>query len=95
MGINWRVRAKQPAFWIGIGGAAATPVLAYLGLTFSDMSTWGAVGDVWARFWTNPYLIGLCIANVLATLGVVVDPTTAGIGDSAQALGYDVPRDTR
>jgi phi LC3 family holin len=95
MSINWTVRAKQPAFWIGILGAIACPTLAYLGLTFSDITTWGAVGDVWARFWTNPYLIGLCCASVLSTLGVVVDPTTAGIADSAQAMGYDEPRKTR
>lgn len=30
MGINWRVRTKPLAFWLGIAGAAATPVLAYL-----------------------------------------------------------------
>lgn len=34
MGINWRVRTKPLAFWLGIAGAAATPVLAYLGLGY-------------------------------------------------------------
>ena len=28
---------------------------------------------------------------LLVVLGVVVDPTTAGIGDSERALGYDEP----
>ena len=29
---------------------------------------------------------------VLAILGVVTDPTTAGVSDSAQALSYDEPK---
>jgi len=29
---------------------------------------------------------------LLALLGVVVDPTTEGVGDSGQALQYEVPR---
>lgn len=31
---------------------------------------------------------------VLATLGVVTDPTTSGVGDSALALTYDEPKKT-
>lgn len=30
---------------------------------------------------------------ILVILGVVTDPTTKGIGDSAQALGYDTPKE--
>ena len=30
---------------------------------------------------------------VLALLGVVADPTTKGVGDSAQALTYDKPKE--
>ena len=29
---------------------------------------------------------------VLTILGIVTDPTTAGISDSKQALGYDTPK---
>lgn len=32
---------------------------------------------------------------VLAILGIVTDPTTAGISDSKQALTYDVPREDK
>lgn len=35
--------------------------------------------------------IGLLI-NLLVALGVLVDPTTAGVGDSARAMDYDRPR---
>ncbi|WP_315523911.1 phage holin [Pseudoramibacter alactolyticus] len=33
------------------------------------------------------------IVNVLAALGVVVDPTTKGIGDSTRAMTYEKPAD--
>lgn len=91
MSINWRVRMKSPAFWLDIAGAAATPMLAYLGLGYEGMTTWGGVGDVLLEFVANPYLIGLTAASVLASLSVVVDPTTPGASDSEQAMGYGAP----
>lgn len=36
-------------------------------------------------------LIGLII-NILALMGVLVDPTTKGVGDSEQALTYTEPK---
>ncbi len=36
-------------------------------------------------------LVGI-VVNILVALGIVVDPTTAGIGDSEQALGYTEPK---
>ena len=32
------------------------------------------------------------VLNVLVGLGVLVDPTTAGVTDSTQAMAYDTPR---
>lgn len=32
------------------------------------------------------------VLNVLVGLGVLVDPTTAGVTDSTQAMAYDAPR---
>ncbi|NPD32264.1 phage holin [Eggerthellaceae bacterium zg-997] len=31
------------------------------------------------------------VISVLAAVGVLVDPTTEGIGDSERAMGYDAP----
>ena len=36
-------------------------------------------------------VIGMVI-NLLCLLGIVVDPTTDGVSDSARALTYDTPR---
>ncbi len=36
--------------------------------------------------------LGGLVVNVLVALGVVVDPTTAGVKDSEQAMLYEEPR---
>ena len=93
MDINWKVRAKHPTFWLGLIGAVGTPILAYLGITAADLTTWGSVGNAMAAAVTNPYLLGLVVLSVLSFLGVVNDPTTKGLGDSARALTYEEPHD--
>lgn len=32
------------------------------------------------------------VLNLLVAIGVVVDPTTSGVNDSEQAMGYEKPR---
>ena len=83
--INWTVRFRNKAFWVSLIPAVlllVQGVAAVFGYTL-DL---GALGD---RL--------LCVVNalfgVLAVLGVVTDPTTAGVGDSQQAMGYDTPRE--
>jgi phi LC3 family holin len=39
-------------------------------------------------------ILGLLI-DILCFLGIVVDPTTAGIVDSNRAMGYEVPNNDR
>lgn len=93
MKINWKVRAKSPQFWVGLAGVILSPVMAYLGLGLEDLTTWEKVGDVFAQFFTNPYLIGTVAMAVLSFIGVLTDPTTKGLGDSVQALGYAKPKE--
>lgn len=89
--INWRVRAKSPQFWVGLLGVIASPVLAYYGLSYADMTTWGSIGNVLVQFFSNPFLIGTVVMAVLSFIGVLTDPTTKGVGDSERALGYGKP----
>ena len=81
--INWKVRIKNKQFWISLIPALALlvqTVAAVFGYTLNLDDLVGKIlGVVSAVF------------AVLAILGVVVDPTTAGIGDSARAMGYDEP----
>lgn len=84
--INWKVRLKNKAFWVALIPALLLliqAVAAVFGFTL-DLS---GTGD---RLLT---VVNTLFA-VLATLGVVTDPTTEGIGDSALALSYDEPKKT-
>lgn len=88
MKINWRVRLQSPQFWLGLIGVITSPILSYLGITGSDLTTWGSVLEVLQDFISNPYLICTVVMAVLSFIGVITDPTTKGICDSAEALEY-------
>lgn len=83
MKINWKVRIKNKTFWLTIIPMVlllAQQVCAMFGiqLEIREMGEQltGIVGTVFA---------------VLALLGVVVDPTTPGVDDSARAMKYEEP----
>ncbi len=88
MKINLKVRFKNPMFYAQIILSVLTPILTYLGLTATDLSTWSILGEVLLQAISNPYVLSLVALNVYNTL---VDPTTKGFGDSEQALTYDTP----
>lgn len=83
--MNWQVRIKNPYFWIGLAGVVFTA----MGVKPETLTSWGAVIDSLKLLISNPYMI---VAVIVAVLGVLNDPTTAGIKDSQQALTYTEPR---
>ena len=86
--INWKIRFRNPVFYMQLILAVLTPVLAYMGLTVKDLTTWAAVGNVLLQAVSNPYVLALVLVSVW---NAVNDPTTTGISDSANALTYDEP----
>jgi len=81
--INWKVRIRNKQFWISVIPAVALvaqAVAALFGFTI-DLTT--IVGKVLA--------VVDAVFALLTILGVVVDPTTAGVGDSVRAMGYTEP----
>lgn len=93
MKINWKVRFKNPVFWIGLAGAVMTPILAYSGMSYADLTSWGSIRDLALEVANNPFLIGTIVSSVLSALGVIADATTKGFCDSAQAMTYDAPKE--
>ena len=79
MKINWKVRIKNPLGWVQIEAALVLPVLAYFGLAWEDMTSWGALRDVFLRAVQNPVVL---LAAAASVFNAVTDPTTAGVGDS-------------
>lgn len=92
MNINWRVRFKNPVFWVQLLAAVAGPVLVYYGLNYEDFTTWGAVWSVTVDAVKNPFVVGMI---VFAAWGAVNDPTVAGVQDSRKALTYEKPKDPK
>lgn len=88
MKINLKVRFNNPVFWLQLFLSVFTPILAYLGLNASDITTWAIFFDVLGQAVSNPYVLSLVFVSVYNSL---VDPTTKGSGDSERALTYDKP----
>lgn len=83
--INWTVRIKNKAFWLAVIPAVLLliqTVAAVFGFTLD-------LGDIGNRL----IAVVNAVFGVLVVLGVVVDPTTAGISDSKQARGYNFPKE--
>lgn len=89
MKINWKVRVKNPVFWGQVAVAVIAPILAYLGLSWSDMSTWAALGSIFVKAISNPVVI---VSVLVSVWNLITDPTTKGLSDSAQALTYKKPK---
>lgn len=86
--INWKIRFKNPMFYVQILIAILTPILAYMGITAQDLASWSVLGNVLLEAVKNPYVLALVAASVY---NAVVDPTSTGITDSARACKYDTP----
>jgi phi LC3 family holin len=85
MKMNLKVRIKNPYFWVGVIGV----ILTAMGISPEMLTSWGAVWEATVNLVQNPFMIG---SVIIALLGIFVDPTTAGIGDSSQALTYPEPK---
>lgn len=82
--INWRTRIKNKNFWIAL-------IPAILLLIQSVLTPFGYNWDFGVLNQQFTAIINAAF-GVLSILGIVTDPTTVGIGDSSQALGYDEPK---
>ena len=83
--INWRVRLKNKAFWIGF-------IPALLLLVQVAAAVFGFTLNL---DWLGERLLAVvnAVFALLAILGVVTDPTTAGVSDSTQALTYNTQKE--
>lgn len=82
--INMTVRAKNKTFWLTLIPAVLL-LVQVVAAPFGYQWDFGVLNEQLAA-------IVNALFAVLAILGVVADPTTEGIGDSAQAMTYDAPK---
>ena len=83
MKLNWKVRFKNKV-WLG----------SFLSLIVGFVYSMLALFDVFPEV-TQSLVLQLMnqVLTFLGLVGVLVDPTTAGVGDSDRAMGYIEPWD--
>lgn len=80
--INWILRFKNKPVLLALAASVVTLVYQVLGVL-------GITPSVSESEVIN--IVGLVI-NLLVMLGIVTDPTTAGVKDTTQAMEYTEPR---
>lgn len=81
MKLNWKVRFKNKV-WLTMF------ISLIIGFVFNMLKLFDVVPIVTENTVTT---IAAQILEFLGLIGVIVDPTTNGLGDSQRALGYEEP----
>lgn len=84
--VNWKVRFRNSTFW--------TALIPLLILTIQNMArVFGFEIDLGEK--SSEIMAAVTpLLSALVLMGIVVDPTTEGVGDSARALTYTEPKPT-
>lgn len=82
--INWKVRIRNRAFWVSL-------IPAVLLLVQSGAAMFGINLDL-GETGNRALAVVNQLFTVLTILGIVNDPTTAGLSDSENAMTYQVPK---
>lgn len=80
--INWALRLRNKATLITL----ATTIIAFV---YTILGLFGVVPPIAETEFTQ---VIMALIEVLGAFGIFIDPTTAGIGDSRQALEYSEPK---
>lgn len=88
MKINWKVRFNNPVFVAQLVLSIITPILAYMGMDATAITSWAILGTVLFEAIKNPYVLAIVAVSVW---NCVNDPTTEGVSDSKRALTYETP----
>lgn len=85
--INWTVRLKNKTFWLSFVPALLL-LIQVVAAVFGFTLDLGELGE-------KLLAVVNAVFAVLAILGIVTDPTTAGISDSKRAMTYKAPAKER
>ena len=81
--INWKLRLQNKATLVTL----LTGIITFIYLV---LGCFGIVPKI-SQDMTTQYV--LMIIDMLFNFGIIVDPTTKGVGDSEQALEYTQPKE--
>ena len=79
--INWKLRFQNKTTLTAL-------VLVVISAVYKILNLIGIVPSI-----EQQQIIDICtiIIDLLALLGIITDPTTEGVADSARAMGYEEP----
>ena len=81
MKINWKVRLKNPTTWVTLLPTLVTFI-------YSVLSAFDIFPTISEETVVN---LALGFVSGLSAIGVLVDPTTKGLGDGEVGLSYNEP----
>ena len=80
--INWKLRLQNKTTLVSM-------ILAIISFVYMVLDAFHIV----PKFEQDLIVkLALGLIDLLVLLGIIVDPTTSGISDSARAMSYEVPR---
>lgn len=85
--MNWKVRIKNKTFWLTVIPAVLL-LIQVIAAVFGYTLDFGDLGN-------KLLAVVNAVFALLAILGIVNDPTTAGVADSTQAMTYLEPKKTK
>jgi len=80
---------RNPLWWAEVIASIFLPLIVGVGFAWEDMTSWQTLGSVLLRAIQNPVVV---VSMIVSLWNAINDPTTAGVGDSAEALTYEVPK---
>lgn len=86
--INFKVRFKNPIFWIQIVSITVLTLLSGVGQSWENMTSWPLLIDTLVAAIMNPVTV---VAVLVAWWTAITDPTVKGMGDSLTVLTRDEP----
>lgn len=83
MKINWKVRLQHKTFWVALIALLIVLANQIAGIFNVDITIYNE----------QVTAITETVLGILALLGIIIDPTTAGASDSYQSMRYNKPKE--
>lgn len=86
--INWKIRWQNPLFYVPIIASIFMPILGYLQMDVTNLTTWAGVWEFILKVISNPYLLIMLFINIFSAAN---DPTVRGFNDSELSMNKVEP----
>lgn len=62
--INWKIRFKNPVFYIQLIVSIISSIFAYMGITASEITSWYKLFEIIRQAFSNPYIIFIMVISI-------------------------------